>query len=65
MREAVIVSAVRSPVGKRGGVFAELHPVELGAQVLNGLVKQAGVDPGVTDLPLLPGVSTVLEPGHA
>jgi len=29
------------------------------------LLKQAGVDPGVTDLPLLPGVSTVLEPGDA
>jgi uncharacterized damage-inducible protein DinB len=29
------------------------------------LLKQAGVDPGVTDLPLLPGVSTLLEPGDA
>ncbi|GAB3109311.1 thiolase family protein [Janibacter alkaliphilus] len=45
MREAVIVSAVRSPVGKRGGVFADLHPVDLGAQVLTGLVERVGVDP--------------------
>lgn len=45
MREAVIVSAVRGPVGKRGGVFADLHPVDLGAQVLTGLVERVGVDP--------------------
>lgn len=45
MREAVIVSAVRGPVGKRGGVFADLHPVDLGAQVLTGLVERVGIDP--------------------
>ncbi len=49
MREAVIVSAVRSPVGKRGGVFADLHPVELGAQVLNGLAADVGLDPAEVD----------------
>ena len=49
MREAVIVSAVRSPVGKRGGVFTDLHPVELGAQVLNGLVEKAGIDPALVE----------------
>lgn len=49
MREAVIVSAVRSPVGRRGGVFADLHPVELGAQVLQGLVEAVGVDPAHVD----------------
>ncbi|KRE39626.1 acetyl-CoA acetyltransferase [Janibacter sp. Soil728] len=49
MREAVIVSAVRSPVGKRGGVFADLHPVELGAQVLQGLVGRAGISADLVD----------------
>lgn len=49
MREAVIVSAVRSPAGKRDGVFADLHPVELGAQVLQSLVRTAGVSPEVVD----------------
>lgn len=49
VREAVIVSAVRSPVGRRGGVFADLHPVELGAQVLQGLVGGVGVDPAHID----------------
>lgn len=49
MREAVIVSAVRSPVGRRGGVFSDLHPVELGAQVLGGLVGSVALDPSHID----------------
>lgn len=49
MREAVVVAARRSPVGKRGGVFAGVHPVEIGAQVLTGLVEGAGVDPAQVD----------------
>lgn len=49
MREAVIVSAVRSPVGRRQGALAEIHPADLGAQVLQGLVERVGVDPEVVD----------------
>ena len=49
MREAVIVSAVRSPVGRRKGMLSELHPADLGAQVLQGLVERVGVDPSVVD----------------
>jgi acetyl-CoA acyltransferase len=49
MAEAVIVEAVRSPVGKRNGALAGVHPVELSAQVLNGLVERAGVDPALVD----------------
>ncbi|MEZ0342315.1 acetyl-CoA C-acyltransferase [Mycobacterium sp. pV006] len=49
MAEAVIVEAVRSPVGKRNGALAGIHPAELSAQVLNGLVERAGVDPGLVD----------------
>lgn len=45
MPEAVIVEAVRSPVGKRKGGLSGVHPAELSAQVLNGLVERAGVDP--------------------
>ncbi|BBL93428.1 acetyl-CoA acetyltransferase [Thermus thermophilus] len=47
MREAVIVSAVRSPVGrgKRDGAFADLHPVDLSAQVIRGAVERIGLDP--------------------
>jgi acetyl-CoA acyltransferase len=49
MAEAVIVEAVRSPVGKRNGGLSGIHPADLSAQVLNGLVERAGVDPAVVD----------------
>lgn len=49
MAEAVIVEAVRSPVGKRNGGLSGVHPGELSAQVLNGLVQRAGVDPALVD----------------
>jgi acetyl-CoA acyltransferase len=49
MAEAVIVEAVRSPVGKRNGGLSGVHPGELSAQVLNGLVERAGVDPELVD----------------
>jgi acetyl-CoA acyltransferase len=51
-RDAVIVAAVRTPVGvgKPGrGVFNGIHPVDLSAHVLRGLVERAGVDPAVID----------------
>ncbi|WP_020099262.1 thiolase family protein [Mycobacterium sp. 360MFTsu5.1] len=49
MAEAVIVEAVRSPIGKRNGALSGVHPAELSAQVLNGLVQRAGVDPALVD----------------
>ncbi len=49
MAEAVIVEAVRSPIGKRNGALSGVHPADLSAQVLNGLVQRAGIDPGVVD----------------
>jgi acetyl-CoA acyltransferase len=49
MAEAVIVEAVRSPIGKRNGGLSGVHPAELSAQVLNGLVERTGIDPGVVD----------------
>ena len=49
MAEAVIVEAVRSPVGKRNGGLSGVHPAELSAQVLGGLVERAGVDPAIVD----------------
>ncbi len=49
MAEAVIVEAVRSPVGKRSGGLSGVHPAELSAQVLNGLVERAGIDPVLVD----------------
>jgi acetyl-CoA acyltransferase len=47
--EAVIIEAVRSPIGKRNGGLAAVHPAELSAQVLNAVTGRAGVDPGLVD----------------
>ena len=44
-REAVIVDAVRTPVGKRGGQLRDWHPVDLLAHTLTHLVDRAGVAP--------------------
>ncbi len=49
MRDAVIVAAVRTPVGKRGGALAEVHPVDLSALVLTELAARTGLDPGLVD----------------
>jgi acetyl-CoA acyltransferase len=49
MREAVIVEAVRSPIGKRNGALAGVHPVDLSADVLNALVARTGIDPAQVD----------------
>ena len=49
MRDAVIVDAVRSPIGKRSGGLSTLHAVDLSAQVLNALVARTGVDPVLVD----------------
>src|SRR4051812_2839446 len=46
MPEAFIVDAVRSPVGRRGGGLARVHPADLGAHALTALVERTGIDPG-------------------
>jgi acetyl-CoA acyltransferase len=51
MREAVIVGAVRTPMGrgKAGGALSQVHPVDLLAETLRGLVERTGIDPGEVD----------------
>jgi acetyl-CoA acyltransferase len=49
MRDAVIVEAVRTPVGKRNGGLSTVHPVDLSALVLNELVRRTGVGPDLVD----------------
>ena len=49
MRDAVIVGAVRTPVGRRGGGLADVHPVDLSGQVLAALAERTGFDPGDVD----------------
>jgi acetyl-CoA acyltransferase len=49
MRDAVIVEAVRTPMGRRNGKLKDVHPVVLGSLVLKELVKRAGIKPEQVD----------------
>jgi acetyl-CoA acyltransferase len=59
MRDAVIVDAVRTPVGKRRGKLAHLHPAELAARVLHALQDRNGLDPATVDDVILGCVTQV------
>ena len=49
MREAVIVDAVRTAVGRRNGRLKDWHPVDLMAQVLSAVVQRTGIDAGLVE----------------
>lgn len=49
MPTCVIVDAVRTPVGRRGGVLSGWHATDLAAQPLAALVERTGIDPGLID----------------
>jgi acetyl-CoA acyltransferase len=49
MREAVIVDAVRTPIGRFRGALSKVRADHLGALVLDALVKRNGIDPAVVD----------------
>jgi acetyl-CoA acyltransferase len=49
MRDAVIVEAVRTPIGKRGGGLSAVHPVDLSATVLAALIDRTGIDPALVE----------------
>ncbi|HKS98600.1 MAG TPA: thiolase family protein [Rugosimonospora sp.] len=49
MRDAVIVEAVRTAVGKRNGALSTVHPADLSAVVLNELAARSGIDPSIVD----------------
>jgi acetyl-CoA acyltransferase len=49
VREAVIVEAVRTPVGRRGGAYTGVHPVDLLSAVLRDLVERTGLDAALVD----------------
>jgi acetyl-CoA acyltransferase len=49
MNDAVIVAAVRTPVGKRNGGLSGVHPADLSAIVLEALADRTGIDPAVVD----------------
>ncbi|MEO8162249.1 MAG: acetyl-CoA C-acyltransferase [Ilumatobacteraceae bacterium] len=49
MATAVIVDAIRSPLGKRNGRMKNWHPVDLAAEVMSKLIERTGVDPATID----------------
>jgi acetyl-CoA acyltransferase len=49
MNDAVIVAAVRTPVGKRNGSLSGVHPADLAAVVLEEIAARTGLDPEVVD----------------
>ena len=49
MAEAVIVDALRTPMGRYGGALASVRPDDLGAHAIRALVERTGVDPGTLD----------------
>jgi acetyl-CoA acyltransferase len=63
MRDALIVDAVRSPIGKRNGTLASIRADELAAQVLNGLVGRSDLDPAEVEDVQMGCVSQVGEQG--
>jgi len=61
MREAVIVSAVRTPTGKFLGALKEFTAPQLGALVVADAVRRAGIDPGIVDECIMGNVVTAGE----
>src|SRR5438105_3865037 len=49
MQSAVIVDAVRTPLGKRNGKLKDVHPVELAAHTLRALVQRNDFDPALIE----------------
>jgi acetyl-CoA C-acetyltransferase len=61
MRKVYLVSAVRTPIGKFGGVLAGLSPVDLGAYVMQAAIAQAGIPAAALNLYIM---GNVLRAGH-
>ncbi len=47
--DVVIVSATRTPIGRFGGAFRNLHPAELGATAVRAALERSSVDPAIVD----------------
>ena len=59
MAEAVIVDAVRTPLGKRNGVLSDWHPADLAAETLKALAERTSIDPALVDDVIMGCVSQV------
>jgi len=49
MSEAYVIDAVRTPVGKRNGSLAGVHPIDLGVHAFRGIFERNDVDPSAVD----------------
>lgn len=63
MEAAVIVDAVRTPIGRRRGALAEMHPVDLAAVPLREIVDRNRLEPGLVDDVIMGAVSQTGEQG--
>lgn len=63
MTTAVIVDAIRSPLGKRNGRLKNWHPVDLAAEVMSKLIERTGLDPATIDDVVMGCVMQVGEQG--
>jgi acetyl-CoA C-acetyltransferase len=57
--QAFIVDAVRTPVGRRGGGLAQVHPADLGAAALRALVERTPIDPAAVEDVIFGCVDTI------
>jgi acetyl-CoA acyltransferase len=64
VRDAVIVKALRTPVGKRNGGLADLHPVDLAAHILQSIIARTGLDPILVDDVVWGCVNQIGEQSH-
>ena len=49
MAEAYIIDAVRTPIGRKKGSLADVHPADLGAAPIKALIERTGIDAGAVD----------------
>jgi acetyl-CoA C-acetyltransferase len=61
MQEAYIISAVRTPIGRFGGMFKDLSPVDLGSHAMRAALERAGIPGSALDLYVF---GNVLRAGH-
>ncbi len=61
MTDVVIVEAVRSPIGRRGGGLSTMHPADLLGSVVTAAIARCGIDPSLVDQVIAGNVSQVGE----
>ena len=59
MQDAYIVSALRTPIGKKKGSLSNMHPADLGAAILSGTFDRVDLDPGLVEDVIFGCVDTV------